>query len=234
MIAKKRSKTASHDSAPIPPGLTSLSLSLPLSVEEVDQKSIRNLASQYDSLELTEKGGLRGLLASDRTYPRMHGHLSIARDKAAQTIEYELLMFSSRQTVPKGATALHLSESMSRTGVLVKDATIPRPGIIAATFYFKQDEWRPIIELPFSAPNVVQVIPGLPQIAGVDFAFPASSPQQPLIRAFVSTYPKSKQFVVKMILGLNLTFSDESLTLALNAAAQNVMTFARNRRGGDA
>lgn len=91
------------------------------------------------------------------------------------------------------------------------------------------DEWEPTVPLPFAPPGTLDHIPGVPKISGLDFSFSSPGIDQPLIRAFVTTYEHLQQIVVRLLIARTVSIDPELPTVLLETADQYVPHFVKAR-----
>lgn len=223
MPARKKEKKP-RKKPELPAGLDEAALDVRFALGDIDMSRIRKWPKQFTAFYESNAGRVYGYLSSDRTFPNAHGHVSVRALSKAQQVEFRLELVPGREK-PRGPNHPGLSEFLAAVRDVIHDPDVPRVGVATGTFNFRSPEWQPTIKLPFAPPGPLDV-PGLPQIAGVDFAFTSSGPEQPYLRAFVSTYDPLPQFIVRIMLGFSAAVDADLPERLVSFVGEKVLVFA--------
>jgi len=184
----------------LPPGFEGGQVSLFLPSSEVDFDRLIAPFKGVPKFQIrTDNLAIRGVLKSPGFSPPAHAHVEVdhAHDKGETSLQIEIFRGAGR--LPKDA--MDLSGFIDKVGGALTNLTEERAFLASLNYNLKMSEWKPTVSLPYSPGALNATLPGVAQIAGLDFAF-AEGVDQPLRRAFVTTYDRLDRMVVKLLLAL--------------------------------
>lgn len=209
----------------IPPGLEDASFDVRVPEQLVD---FRRAYESWRELPLSQTRdddrGIRGVARGDTKIKPFHAHYSL--DFQAERKEYVFRLELAKGTHGPAEKQLpRLSEVLDQlTGFLAEPERRFR-GLLSANFNFPLGEWQPTIKLPFSLPGTLDHVPGLPEISGLDFSFEDLRPEQPLRRAFVTTYDAINEMVLRLLLSHATAISGALVDRMLDVASTHYPVF---------
>jgi hypothetical protein len=213
-----------------PPGLQDLTLTLRFPAEAVNfDRLFREVSETPGFSRRSDGGGIRGALRGERGWGPIHAHFDLNRnDRGDIVLELEILT-SSHGRFKTGVPTLSRFITTLRAYIANPDASFR--GLVGAHFSLSTEEWTPTVPLPFTPPEPLDKIPGLPQISGVDFSFSEQTPEQPLIRAFVTTYDAINRFVIRILTGQPVEIDIHLVDLMRKTATDYLPYFAVEKKG---
>jgi len=175
----------------------------------------------------TDGGGVRGAARGMPGWGSVHTHYTLQRAAAGGYLfEFELTS-KSHGKFARGVPSTRQFLSMLRDSI--NDPSRKRAAILGAHFSFSMDEWQPTVPLPFIPPDTLDHIPGVPKISGLDFSFSEPGSEQPLVRAFVTTYDHQKEIVVRLLIAHSLVIGPDVPDSLVELATNYVPHFVRRR-----
>lgn len=176
------------------------------------QEILQQLETKPSVTVRKDREGVRGAARGSPGWGSFHTHFVLEKRRSG---EFDLeLEVTGRQhgRFPKGS--LSTTKLIRAFASALEDSSRTFPAIVGAHYILPLDRWAPTVQLPFAPPGTLDHIPGVPQISGLDFSFSAPGPEQPLLRAFISTYGQLNEMIVRILLATHIAFQP-SMPLSL-------------------
>lgn len=225
MPNEKAVKRAASRPTSIPRGLQDVSLTIRLRREDILLTEMLNALEQLEGF--SRRGdGAHGALRGEIGWGAAHGHFSIdIEGSAGAYLLFLEVVSSSHGKLPKETPRVKEFLSIIQSYFVDPDRSFS--GLLGVNFSLPLKVWSPTVPLPFTPPGVLDHIPGAPQISGLDFSFPLQTDDQPLIRAFITSYGQIDRLVVRFLLSLPTAIHASVIDEMLRLSAEYVLSFAR-------
>lgn len=208
---------------------TEISCTVRIPVNRAEFKTLFETLREIPGLSVRSDGeGLKGALRGERGWGSTHTHFTLEREDSNAFV-FRLDVFpTSHGRFIKGVPSTSRFLKILR-GALHEPATEVN-GLLGARFLLSTDSWSPTVPLPFSPPGALDRLPGVPRISGLDFSFSEPTPDQPLIRAFITTYESLQEMSVRFLLMQRVSLDSNLPRVMAAAAARYLPSFADERR----
>lgn len=225
--SRSRAKAAAaHPPTQLPPGLQDVSFDVRLTSEQFDSKGLLGYLSSIPGFSIRpDKNAARGAVRAGDRWKGLHAHVELARSRSMKefTFQFEIV------TVPHGrmsAGVPSIDELLSEMKLFFRNGDETYSGLVGAHFSLDLKKYHPTVPLPFTPPGKLDHVPGLPEISGLDFSFRERHRDQPLIRAFVTTYPSIHRMVIRLLMSHSSTIGDHLPLAMIDLAAVHLPIFA--------
>jgi hypothetical protein len=209
----------------LPEGLRDLRLTWRVEPSEIKYSELFKLLSGQPGSEVHKRYGVRGLAFSDSQYPRCHAHILVSPPLGrSKRYWFYFDVYPTRAKSPKKGS-ITLSSAVRDLQPYLKPERGTLFGGLVGRFTLRAPKWEPTIPIPFTAPGVLEGVPGSPKIVGVDFEF--GDRGQSLRRGFVSASEQSREIRVEFFVALAVPFDDNLVEAMIREASKDLPVFAR-------
>jgi hypothetical protein len=186
------------------------------------KRAVQDLSRFTRASVRTGKTGVRGTFVT-AGLASFHGHYTILK-RDRDEVYLQLQIARGALTKAEGLPTVADFVGVIRNCMTTPPAEVG--ALVGGTFLFPLKSWQPTLTLPFEAGTALDGLPGKPRISGVDFAFAETSDDQPLLRAFITTYDTLGEFSVRILVRTRLALDDSIHKAVLDAALGPISTFA--------
>ncbi len=209
-----------------------MSVSIHYPAEKLRPRDLLQSLARLPGMHLrTDKQAVRGALGRGTILKSGHAHLEAVHFKKDGRVAVELELVPGSHG-PAPTRSASLGGAIDRLAELIGSVEAKGKALVSGNFTFDLKRWEPTIPLPFTPPGVVDKMPGLPQICGLDFSFSERNDKQPLHRAFVTIYPGAGRMVVRLLLLFVAEINQGLPEAVLDAVEAQVPVFARTKDSG--
>jgi len=206
-----------------PSWLSVASVRIPIAADRVEYEALRKTLSALPQFhESPERDFVYGIMSCEPQVSDCHAHLAIGVGDEGE-IRFELSVFPGTH----GDTETEFENAQNVLPLITGAVRDPENlvGSIGLEYALSMENWAPVVALPFEAPDVL----GLPgaKIAGVDFEFDEPTPEQPIARAFVSTYDSIKRMAVKLLVRESGALTGDIIARMVRRSQKSLPLFAR-------
>lgn len=228
---KQRAKPSVSSRVRLPDAIDELSCAIRVPASRIDfQQLVSNLQNLPTFVMRFDDQGIRGTLVGGTLVSAAHGHLTVERISGENDYLIQLdLVPGGHGQIPKGA--ITLAQSFETIAPFLREYERSTPILVSASFAMSLKEWEPTVKLPFAPTGIVEQMPGLPRISGLDFSFNEQSDSQHLHRAFVTTYDGIERMVVRMLLSFEASWDPSVVSATIELVHAHLPILVR-RTGG--
>src|SRR5262249_43517208 len=149
-IVRTLSKQQESSIPSLPEGLTSLSVAIQYSSDEIRTKGLLEALAKLPGMQFrTDKLAVRGVLHGRTSLKSRHVHFEVIHSKNDKrvVVEFELVAGPHGTTPTESAP---LSTAIAQLVELIGSAQARGKALISGSFTFDLKRWQPTIPLPFS------------------------------------------------------------------------------------
>ncbi|HEY4101394.1 MAG TPA: hypothetical protein VGM20_11035 [Gemmatimonadales bacterium] len=233
MTKKSNSTAVRPKPGTIPKGLDGIVLTARFQRSDVDFLGFAKAVKAATPLvQFRENDLIRTVAIGGSALRGSHVHLSLLRDKSGRKtsweLEYEVLGSKHGNLPDRRLTCNKLTELILR---YIPAAENPQPMLLSVGFNLSLKEWKPTIRLPFSSAGIADGVAGLPQIAGIEFAFPDSpATDTSMRRCMISTYDGIERLLVRLLATHSASFKSVTPQSLVDVCVQLLASFAIERQ----
>ena len=212
-----------------PPGFQEITVTIRLGAEDLRlQELIKQFTGTPGFRVRSDDEGLAGALRGERGWGAAHTHFSLSRTESNEVYLLELeFVPTSHGRFQKGVPSTR--KFLNAIKSVLSDPDREYAAVIGANFSLSTETWQPTVPLPFNPPASLDHIPGLPRISGLDFSFAEHGADQPLMRAFITTYEPIQRMVIRFLVAESVRISAELPQAMTRAASRFLPSFAQRK-----